>query len=145
MKSTTIANEKARYNYFVEDTIECGIVLKGNEVKSIRAGSANFNEAWCSIDGGQLILHNMYIAKYDNANKFDANERRDRVLLVSRKEIAKLAKYCVDRGNTLIPLKLYFSRQYAKIELGLCKGKHNYDKREALKQKDIKRQIERYS
>lgn len=136
-----IQNRKARHDYFILNTTSCGIVLKGNEVKSIRAGSANLNEAWCNIVDGQLILHNMYIAKYDTSNKFDVSERRDRVLLANKHEIQKMTKFCIDAGNTLVPLRIYTDRQYIKIDIGMCKGKHNYDKREALKQKAINKAI----
>ena len=139
-----IENRKAKHNYFIEKTIECGIVLKGNEIKSIISGKANINEAWCEINENQLILNNMYIAKYDNANKFDVDERRTRTLLAHKNEIKQLYKSTIQDGYTLIPLKVFWNRQYAKILIGVCKGKHTYDKRESLKQKDIQRQMERY-
>lgn len=139
----TIENRRIHHNYFVEESINCGIVLKGNEIKSIIAGMCNLNDAWCSIDDGQLILHNMYITKYENANAFDVNERRDRVLLANKSEIRKLASKVSEQGYTLAPVKLYWDRQFCKITIGLCKGKHNYDKRNSLKEKDIKRSIDR--
>ena len=141
----TIENRKAKYEYFIEDVLECGINLRGNEVKSIIKGSANINEAWCSIEDGQLILHNMHISKYDTSNDFDVKERRDRVLLAHKKEIIKLSKAVNQAGYTLVPLKVFWDRQYVKISVGLCKGKHNYDKRESLKQKDMQRSISRYT
>lgn len=138
-----IENRRAHYNYFIEDTLECGIVLKGNEVKSLKAAMANINDAYCSIINNQLVIHNMYISKYDAANDFDVAERRDRVLLAHKKEIIKLFQKVSRDSYTLIPLRLYWDRQYVKILVGLCKGKHLYDKRETLKKKDIQRDIER--
>lgn len=138
-----IENRRLHHNYFIEETIECGIVLRGNEIKSLIAGMSNINEAWCSIDNGQLILHNMYIAKYDNANSFDVEERRNRVLLAHKSEITKLAGKVAEQGYTLAPVKLYWDRQFCKVSIGLCKGKHNYDKRNSLKEKNARRDIER--
>ena len=138
-----IENRKVHHNYFVEDTLECGISLRGNEIKSIIAGMCNINEAWCSIENGQLILHNMYIAKYETANVYDVNERRDRVLLAHKSEIRKLASKIAEQGYTLAPIKVYWEKQYCKVKIGICKGKHNYDKRNTLKEKDTKRDIER--
>lgn len=139
----TIENRRIYHNYYVEETLDCGIVLRGNEIKSVLVGACNLNEAWCSIENGQLLLHNMYIAKYENANSFDVEERRTKVLLAHKSEIKKLASKVAEKGYTLAPIKLYWDRQFCKISIGLCKGKHNYDKRNSLKEKDIKRNIER--
>lgn len=140
----TMENRKARHNYFVEETIDCGIVLKGNEIKSLIAGMGNMNEAWCSIDNNELYMNNMYIAKYETANNYDVTERRTRKLLAHKKEILRLSQKIAEKGYTLIPLKLFWDRQYVKITVGLCKGKHNYDKRQSIKENDIKRDMERH-
>lgn len=139
----TIENRKVYHDYFVEDKLECGIVLSGNEIKSVIAGKCNVNEAWCTIENGQLILRNMFINKYDNANSFDVAERRDRTLLAHKTEIRKLASKIAEQGVTLVPTKLYWSKQYCKVEVGVCRGKHNYDKRNDLRNKQMKRDIDR--
>ena len=139
----TIENRKARHDYFVNDTLECGIALRGNEVKSLKVGSADLKQAWCSVKDNELILHNFHITAYDTANKFDIDEQRDRVLLAHKSEIKKLSTFSENAGNSLIPLKIYFTKSKAKILIGLCTGKHNYDKRNSLKERDIKREIER--
>lgn len=139
----TIENRKVHHNYFVEETIECGIVLKGNEIKSILAGKSNINEAWCSIENNQLILNNMYIGKYDTANSFDVSERRPRMLLAHKSEIRKLASEIAEKGYTLIPTKIFWDRQYVKVSVGVCKGKHTYDKRQSIKERDVKRDMDR--
>ena len=140
-----IENKKAYHDYFVEETLECGIELRGNEVKSIRAGKCSIKEAWVSIQNNELFLRGCHISKYETSNLFDIDENREKRLLAHKKEIQKLAHFLQDNGNTLIPLKLYFTNNgKCKILVGLCKGKHNYDKRESLKQKDMNRQIDRY-
>jgi SsrA-binding protein len=138
-----IINRRASHEYFIDDRLECGIVLKGNEIKSLIAGAANINEAYCSIKDGQLVINNMYIAKYDNANKFDVDERRQRILLAHSYEIKRLEAKVAEKDVTLVPLKLFWDRQYVKLEIGICRGKHLYDKRESLKQKDMQREMER--
>lgn len=141
----TIKNSKAYHDYQILDTIQCGIVLRGNEIKSLRAGSGNFTGAWCEVRNGQLILHGMHIAKHTTANPFDVDEKRDRILLAHKREILKLSQKVIQDGITLIPLKLEWDRQYCKIIVGVCRGKHDYDKRESLKQRDAKRDMERAS
>lgn len=138
-----IENKKAYHDYFVEETLECGIALKGNEVKSIRQGSCNIKESWCRVQNGQLVIRGMFISKYDTANIFDVDERRERVLLAHKKEIQRLEKLAQQEGITLIPLKVYLSKQRVKVLVGVCKGKHNYDKREVLKKKQMDRDINR--
>ena len=142
-KNFTIENRKARHDYFVLETLVCGIELRGNEVKSIRGGMCNINNAWVDIKNNELFIKNMHITKYDTSNVFDVDELRDRKLLAHKQEIRKLAHKVQEQGITLIPLKLFFEKQYLKVELGVCKGKHNYDKRETLKEKQIKRDIDR--
>lgn len=135
-----IKNRKARFNYFIEDTYEAGISLWGTEIKSIRKGSANFNDAYISIHNGEAYIKNMYIAKYENGNRFNHDERRDRKLLLHKKEIKKLCTEVGNTGYTLVPLRLYFKGNYAKIEIGLAKGKKLYDKRETIKKRDLERE-----
>ena len=138
-----IKNKKATFDYFIEEEIECGIVLKGSEIKSIRGGLANLKDCYAIIRNGEVFLLNMYIAKYNEASIFNHEERRTRKLLLNKKEIFKLRDKVEISGYTLVPLKLYFKGNKAKILLGVGKGKKNYDKRESLKEKDIKRDIEK--
>ena len=138
-----IKNKKATFDYFIEEEIECGIVLKGSEIKSIREGLANIKDCYAIIKNGEVFLLNMYIAKYNDASIFNHDERRTRKLLLNKKEILKLRDKVEISGYTLVPIKLYFKKNKAKILLGLGKGKKNYDKRESLKEKDIKRDIEK--
>lgn len=143
-KSVEISNKKAYHDYFVNETLECGISLKGNEVKSIRDGKCNIKEAWVSIQNGNLVIRGMHIAKWDTANMFDVDENRERQLLAHKKEISKLSDVISQNGITLIPLKVYFNdKGKCKILVGVCKGKHNYDKRESLKERQTKRDIDR--
>ena len=138
-----IKNRKARYNYFILKEIECGIVLTGTEIKSLRKGSADIKDCYAKIKNDEAFLINMYIAKYDEGNRFNHDERRTRKLLLHKTEIKRLKEETQKQGYTLIPLELYFKNNKAKIKLGIAKGKHNYDKRQALKEKQIKRDIER--
>ena len=136
-----IKNKKAYYDYFIEEEIEAGIVLKGTEIKSIREGSANLKDCYAIIRNNEVFLLNMYIAKYNDGGVFNHDERRTRKLLLNKKEILKLRDKVNMLGYTLVPLKLYFNKNKAKILLGVAKGKKNYDKRESLKQKVIKKDI----
>ena len=138
-----INNKKARFDYFIEEEIECGIVLKGTEIKSIREGLANLKDCYAIVKNNEVFLLNMYIGKYNDASIFNHDERRTRKLLLNKKEILKLRDKVLISGYTLIPIKLYFNKNKAKILLGVCRGKKNYDKRESLKEKDIKREIEK--
>lgn len=138
-----IKNKKANFDYFIEEEIECGIVLKGTEIKSIRNGQANIKDCYAIVKDNEVFLLNMYIAKYNDASIFNHDERRTRKLLLHKKEILKLRDKVEMSGYTLVPLKLYFKNNKAKILLGVCKGKKNYDKRESIKEKDIKREIEK--
>lgn len=139
----SIENKKAYHDYFVEDTLECGISLKGNEVKSIRQGKCNIKDAWCRVQGNQLVIRGMHIAKWETSNLFDIDENRERVLLAHKSEILKLADKVKLNGISLIPLKVYFNKNRCKVLIGVCRGKHNYDKREVLKNKQISRDIDR--
>ena len=138
-----IKNKKASFDYFIEEELECGIVLKGTEIKSIRNGQANIKDCYAIVKNNEVFLLNMYIAKYNDASIFNHDERRTRKLLLNKKEILKLRDKVEISGYTLIPIKLYFKNNKAKILLGVAKGKKNYDKRESIKEKDIKREIER--
>lgn len=138
-----IKNKKATFDYFIEEEIETGIVLKGTEIKSIRNGLANLKDCYAIIKNGEVFLLNMFISKYENGSIFNHDERRTRKLLLNRKEILKLRDKVEISGYTLIPIKLYFKNNKAKILLGVAKGKKNYDKRESIKEKDIKRDIEK--
>lgn len=136
-----IKNKKATFDYFIEEEIECGIVLKGTEIKSIRNGLANIKDCYAIIKDNEVFLLNMFIAKYEDASIFNHDERRTRKLLLNKNEILKLKEKVEIKGYTLVPIKLYFKGNKVKILLGLCKGKKNYDKRESIKEKDIKREI----
>ena len=135
-----VLNRKASHDYFIKDTIEAGIELKGTEIKSIRAGSVNINDSYARIKNYEVYLTNMYIAKYEEGNRFNHDERRERKLLENKKEIIRLDHEINTNRYTLVPLKLYFKKNKVKIELGLCQGKKLYDELENLKEKDLKRQ-----
>ncbi len=139
-----ILNRKAKFDYFIEDEIECGIELLGNEVKSIREGSCNIKDSYALIKHDEVYIVNMFIKKYSHAGIFNESETRSRKLLLHKKEILKLKQKIEKEGYTLIPLKIYFNKSNkAKVLLGICKGKKNYDKRETIKERDIKRKIEK--
>ena len=145
MKARSVAeNRKARYNYFIDGTIEAGIMLVGTEVKSLRAGHANIADAYAAVEGDEIFLINCDIAVYDKANRFNHEPRRPRKLLLRRREINKLIGQVKKGGVTLIPLSLYFNeRGIAKIELGLAHGKKKHDKRATEKERDWKREKDR--
>lgn len=136
-----IENRKARYDYFTEDTLECGIALRGNEVKSIASGQCNLTQAWCNIQNNNLVLRGMHISKWETSNSFDVDEDRERVLLAHKSEIRKLKHKVDEDGITLIPLKAYFVNGKCKVLIGICRGKKNYDKRESIKKRTIERTI----
>lgn len=138
-----ILNRKARFNYFIIEEMECGIELFGSEVKSIRNGNCNIKDSYGVIRNNEVYLINMFIKNYKEASIFNKEETRKRKLLLHKKEIIKLKEKIEKEGYTLIPLKVYFNRNKVKVLLGLCKGKKTYDKREVLKEKEIKRKIER--
>lgn len=134
-----IKNKKAYFDYFVEKEYEAGIQLTGTEIKSIRKGSAALTDTFARVKNGEVFVVNMYIAKYDEGNRFNHEERRQRKLLLHKNEINKLADQVKLNGYSLVPLKLYFKGDKAKILLGLCKGKKLYDKRETIKERDLSR------
>ena len=145
MSGKTIAtNRRARYDYFIADTLEAGLELRGAEVKSLRAHQVSLQEAYAAVEAGQVWLYNMHIAPYKPAAHQDIDPYRRRKLLLHRNEIRRLDRVIQQKGYTLIPLKIYFTgRGYAKVELGLGKGKRKYDKREAIKERDFQRQAAR--
>ncbi|RSK28524.1 SsrA-binding protein SmpB [Bacillus sp. HMF5848] len=136
-------NKKAYHDYFIEDTYETGIVLQGTEIKSIRAGRANLRDSFARVQNGEVFLHNMHVSPYEQGNRFNHEPLRTRKLLLHKKEISKLIGITKEQGYSLVPLKLYLKNGYAKLLLGVAKGKKMYDKREDLKKKDAKREIER--
>ena len=135
-----ILNRQANYNYFVLETYEAGIVLTGTEIKSIRAGKCNIKDSYAIVKNNEVFLLNTHISPYDKGNQFNHEETRTRKLLLNKREIFKLRDKVNLEGNTLIPLKIYFIKDKAKVLIGVCKGKKNYDKRESIKEKDILRE-----
>jgi SsrA-binding protein len=143
MATPTIKNRKARHEYNVEETYEAGIVLRGSEVKSLRQGKASLKEAFAYLKDGEVWLRDMYIKPYEHASFTNHNDRRERKLLLKKREIREIEKSITQQGYTLIPLKLYFKKGYAKVLMGLAKGKKKYDKRQDIKERDTKRELER--
>jgi SsrA-binding protein len=138
-----ILNREAKFNYFIEDEIECGIALVGTEIKSIRDGKANLKDSYAIIRNNEVYLLNMHINEYKEGNIFNHDETRNRKLLLHKKEIKKIKEALEEKGLTLIPIKLYFKDNLLKVELGVCRGKKDYDKRESIKERDIKREMEK--
>lgn len=136
-----IVNRQASHNYFITDTLEAGIALTGTEIKSIRNGKCNIKDSYAIIKNNEVFLLNAHIALYEQGNIFNHEETRTRKLLLHKKEILKLNDKITLEGYTLIPLKIYFKNGLAKVSLGICKGKHTYDKKESLKEKDIAREL----
>lgn len=137
-------NREARFEYFIEDSYEAGISLDGGEVKSIRAGNVNLKDAYCSIYNGELFVKGMHVAVYDKAGAYNTKDsRRERRLLLHKSEINRLIGKVSEKGFTLVPLKLYFSGSLIKMEVGLCKGKHTYDKKQSIREKDLDRSAKR--
>ncbi len=134
-----ILNRKAQYDYFVEDTYECGIALTGTEIKSIRDGKANIKDSYAIIKNNELYILNMHISHYESGNIFNHEETRTRKLLAHKKEILKMKTKLNIEGYTLIPLKVYIKGSYAKILIGVAKGKKTYDKKQVIKERDIDR------
>lgn len=136
-----IENRKAKFDYFIEDTYEAGIVLKGTEIKSIREGKCNLKDSYAIIRNNEVFLLNAHISSYDKGNLFNHEETRTRKLLLNKKEILKLRTKLDVEGYTVIPLKIYFKKGLAKVLIGIAKGKKDYDKRESIKKRDIEREI----
>lgn len=138
-----INNRKAKFNYFIDDEYEAGIVLKGTEIKSIRKGSANFNDSFARVKNNEVFLINMFINQYKEGNNFNHSETRERKLLLNKNEIKKIKNKIEVEGYTLVPMKLYFVEGKAKIKIGLGKGKKLYDKRETIKKRDLDREAQK--
>lgn len=144
LTTKTIAqNKKAFHDYFVEESMEAGIELAGTEVKSLRQGRANLKDAWCSVVNGELLLNGMHVSPYEHGNIFNKDPLRVRRLLMHKREIMRLFGLVKQDGYSLIPLSLYFKGSMVKVQVGLCKGKKLYDKRQDLAEKAAKRDIER--
>lgn len=141
--SVVARNKKATHDYFILEKFECGIVLTGTEIKSIRAGKVSIQDAYCNIKNDELYIINMHIAKYEQGNIFNHQETRNRKLLAHRREIRKMFGKITQEGLTIIPLQVYIKNGLAKIEVAICKGKKKYDKREDLRRETVKRDISR--
>jgi SsrA-binding protein len=140
---TIAVNKKARFNYFVTDTLECGIELKGTEVKSVKAGKFSFSDAYAKIDTNELWLVGLHISLYTFGNIHNHDPDRNRKLLVHRQEIKRLKRKIVEKGLTLVPLRFYLIKGLVKVEIGICKGKKIHDKREVIKNRDLRREAQR--
>lgn len=140
---TVATNRKARHDYHIEESFEAGIVLTGSEIKSVRAGRVNLRDSYAVVRDGELWLINAHIAPYDPASRQNHKPRRERKLLMHRRQINRLASRVQERGYTLVPLRMYLRRGLAKVELALARGKRKYDKREAIAKREASRQIER--
>ena len=136
-----IVNRKARHDYFIEEVYEAGIVLSGTEIKSIRNGNCNIKDCYGVIKHGEIFLLNMYIGPYKEGNLFNHEETRNRKLLLHKKEIKKIEQSLELKGLTLIPIQLYFKKNRVKVQLGICRGKKNYDKRNTIKERDRQREV----
>jgi len=137
-------NKTASFEYFIEEKYEAGIVLEGSEIKSVRGGNVNMNDSFCFLRGNVVSVKNMHIAVYDKSDAFSTKDsRRDRRLLLHKREIAKIAGKINRQGYTLVPLKLYFKDSLVKMEIALCKGKHTYDKKQTIADRDLKRATDR--
>lgn len=140
---TIATNRQVRHEYFVDETFETGVALSGTEVKSLRAGTVNLKDSWVDIGTGELVVKQMHISPYEKGNIFNKDPMRERKLLMHRREINRLYGMVRQQGYTLIPLSLYFKGSFVKLQLGLCRGKKLYDKREDMAKRDAKRDIDR--
>ncbi|MBM6618986.1 SsrA-binding protein SmpB [Bacillus suaedaesalsae] len=136
-------NKKATHDFFIEETYEAGIVLQGTEIKSVRAGKLNLKDSYARVFNGEMYLYNLHISPYEQGNRYNHEPLRTRKLLLHKKQIANLIGVTKEEGYTIVPLKIYLKNGFAKVLIGLGKGKKNYDKREDLKKKEAKRDIER--
>ena len=136
-------NRKARHDYEIMDSFETGIVLKGTEVKSLRAAKVNLKDSYATIEGGEVVLYNLHISPYEAANRYNHEPERPRKLLLHRSEIRRLVGRTEQKGLTLVPLKLYFKQGRAKVELALARGKRQYDRRQDIARREMQRDIER--
>lgn len=140
---TLVENRKARHDYFIEDAMEAGIELVGTEVKSIRAGKANLKDSYADVIDGEVFIKNMHISHYENGNQFNADPLRVRRLLLHKEQISRLVGFTAQKGFTLVPLSLYLKDTKVKVNLGIVRGKKDYDKRDAMLEKDAKRDMAR--
>ena len=140
---TLVENRKARHDYFIEEAIEAGIELVGTEVKSIRAGKANLKDSYGEVRNGEIFIRNMHISHYEQGNLFNVDPIRSRKLLLHREQINKLVGFTAQKGFTLVPLSLYLKNGRVKVNLGVVKGKKDYDKRDAMLERDAKRDMDR--
>jgi len=136
-------NRRASHDYAILETLEAGLVLAGTEVKSLRNGKASLQEAWATVEGGEAFVHQMHIPPYEQGNRWNLDPVRKRKLLLHRSEIEKVLKALEQKGLTLVPLKLYFSKGRAKLLLGVARGKKSHDKREAIAERDARREMDR--
>ncbi|MDQ0189678.1 SsrA-binding protein SmpB [Alicyclobacillus cycloheptanicus] len=136
-------NRKAYHDFFIEETYEAGIALKGTEIKSIRRGQVNLRDAYARVENGEVYVHNMHISPYEQGNRFNHDPMRTRKLLLHKAEIRKLIGAVREQGYTLVPTKMYLRNGFCKVEIGLAKGKKLHDKREAMRKKEASREIER--
>ncbi|MFA6860168.1 MAG: SsrA-binding protein SmpB [Clostridia bacterium] len=137
------SNKRAYYDYFISDVLEAGIVLVGSEVKSIRAGGVSLNESFITIKNGEIFLKNAYIKPYDKASAYLPEERRDRKLLLSKSQISTFERKLKMKGFTIVPIKIGLAHSFVKVEIGLGKGKREFDKRDVLKEKSLQREVDR--
>jgi len=142
-KTPKVRNKKARFNYQIDETIEAGLVLEGSEVKALREGKCNVDEAFARIRDGEVWLYNVHIGPYTQAGQFGHDPRRARKLLLKRREISRFLGRAVEKGMTLVPLSVYFKRGWAKVELAVARGKREYDKRETIRERESQRDIAR--
>lgn len=143
-EKNVITNRKAYHDYFIMETYEAGIALKGTEVKSLRAGQANLQEGYAHINNGELWLLGMHISPFDKGNINNHDPKRDRKLLLHKSEIRKLVGVTSKKGMTLVPLRVYFKRNRAKVEIGVARSKRMYDKREAIRKREVERDLRRH-
>ena len=142
-RQTIATNRRARHDYEILETFDAGVVLTGTEIKSIRAGKVSLREAYAAIEGGEAWLHGMHISPYEAGNRHNPDPTRSRKLLLHRREIGRLLGRSIERGLTIVPLRLFLQRGYAKLELGLARGRREYDKRRAIAEREAQREAER--
>lgn len=141
---TIAENREARFEYFIEDSFEAGIALDGGEVKSIKSGNVSLKDAYCSVENASVFIKSMHVAVYDKGGAYNSKDsRRERRLLLHKSEIRRLIGKVNEKGYTLVPLKIYLKQSLIKLEIGLCKGKHTYDKKQSIKERDLDRSAQR--
>lgn len=142
-KNVSIANRKAWHEYHIGETFEAGLTLSGTEVKSIRGGQASITESYCKVENGEVWIHGMHVAPFEQGNRWNVDPLRPRKLLLHKGEIGRIGKQLAEKGLTLVPLKIYFTRGYAKISIALARGKKLWDKRESIAERDVERERRR--